>query len=218
MKVCGLVRLEDARHAAAAGADFLGAILTAGFSRSVAAATAVAFTSPEGPPLVAVLVNEPVDAAIAVAGASGASVLQLHGDEPPEALDALRSAGSWSLWKALRPRSVDDLREGVDLYAEHADALLLDGWHPSARGGQGVRVSWDVVEAASAELPEGTLLILAGGLTPDNVDEAVSRLLPDIVDVSSGVEAAVGRKDPLRVERFIRAARGSGAAAGREVK
>lgn len=218
MKVCGLVRPEDARHAAAAGADFLGAILTAGFSRSVSAATAAGFTSPEGSPLVAVLVNEPVEAAVAIAGASGASVLQLHGDEPPRALDALRSAGSWSLWKALRPRSLEELREGVDRYAGHADALLLDGWHPSAGGGQGVRVSWDFVEGVRAELPEGTLLILAGGLMPDNVDEAVSRIRPDIVDVSSGVEAAVGRKDPLRVERFIRAARGSGTTAGREVK
>jgi phosphoribosylanthranilate isomerase len=214
VKVCGLMQREDARHAANAGADYLGAILSAGFSRSVAAATARGFTGPEGPPLVAVLVNESVAAAASTADASGASVIQLHGDETPGMVDDLRGSGEWKVWKAVRPRSVDELRRAMERYAEHVDALLLDGWHPTARGGSGTRVSWDLVEAVREELPEGVVLVLAGGLTPENVGEAVRRLRPDIVDVVSGVEAQVGRKDPGRVERFIQATRGAAAARG----
>jgi len=214
VKVCGLMQRDDARHAAGAGADFLGAILSAGFPRSVAATTARGFTGPQGPPLVAVLVNETVAAAASAADAAGASVIQLHGDETPGMLDDLRGSGEWKVWKAVRPRSVDELRRVVARYAEHVDALLLDGWHPNARGGAGTRVSWDLIESVREELPEGTVLVLAGGLTPENVGEAVRRLRPDVVDVSSGVEAQVGRKDPARVERFIQAARGAAAARG----
>jgi phosphoribosylanthranilate isomerase len=107
----------------------------------------------------------------------------------------------------VRPRTVDELRRAVDEFAGHVDGLLVDGWHATARGGSGTRAPWDVVEAARDELPEGVLLILAGGLTPDNVGEAVARVRPDVVDVSSGVESAVGKKDPARVERFVQAAR-----------
>jgi phosphoribosylanthranilate isomerase len=212
VKVCGLTQREDARHAAGAGADFLGVILSPGFPRSVAATTARGFTGPQGPPLVAVLVNETVAGAASAADAAGASVIQLSGDESPGMLDDLRASGEWKVWKAVRPRSVDELRRAVARYAGHVDALHLDGWHPTARGGTGTRVSWDLVESMHDELPPGTVLVLAGGLTPENVGEAVRRLRPDVVDVSSGVEAEVGRKDPARVERFIQAARGAPAA------
>lgn len=207
VKICGLVRADDARHARAAGADLVGAVLTEGFRRSVPPDTARQFTGPAGPPLVAVLVNESVGSASAIARRAGASVLQLHGDESPRRLAELRGEGDWSLWKALRPRAADDLRRGIERYAEGADALLLDGWNPSARGGSGTLVSWKLVEEERDGLPPGVLLILAGGLTPENVGEAVERLKPDVVDVSSGVEASVGRKDPGRMERFVQAAR-----------
>lgn len=207
VKICGLVRADDARHARVAGADLVGAVLTEGFRRSIPPDTARPFTEPGGPPLVAVLVNESAGSASAIARQAGASVLQLHGDESPQRLAELRGEGDWNLWKALRPRSPDELRRGIERYAECADALLLDGWHPSARGGSGTRVSWKLVEDERDGLPPGVLLILAGGLTPENVGEAVERLEPDVVDVSSGVEASVGRKDLGRMERFVQAAR-----------
>jgi phosphoribosylanthranilate isomerase len=203
---------EDARQAARAGADFLGAILSAGFPRSIAAETARGFADPLGPPLVAVLVNETPPAAAAIGEAAGAAVLQLHGDESPGMVEELRALGDWTLWKVIRPRERDDLRRAIERYGEHVAGLLLDGWHPTSRGGTGTRLAWQLVEAVRDELPDGVLLILAGGLTSENVAEAVRRVRPDVVDVSSGVESAVGRKDPARVERFIRAARGSAAA------
>ncbi len=207
VKICGLTRLEDARHARAAGADYLGAILSEGFGRSVEPARARAFVEAGGAPLVGVLVDAPVADAAMRARAAGAAVLQLHGDEPPALLDRLRGEGSWELWKAVRPRSDDELRRAIAAYAEHADALLLDGWHAKVRGGAGVRFDWDLLVRVRAELPVGRRLIVAGGLTPETVADAVATLAPDVVDVSSGVESAPGRKDPAKVEAFIRAAR-----------
>ena len=208
VKICGLTRPEDARHAAACGADYLGAILSDGFARSVVPAVARSFVVDGGPPLVGVLVNATAHEAVARARASGAAVLQLHDDEPPELLEQLRSEGRWALWKAVRPRSADDLRRSADRYAEHADALLLDGWHPELQGGAGVRFDWELLAEVRGDLSPDLMLIAAGGLTPETVAQAVVELAPDVVDVSSGVEATPGRKDPGRVAAFIRAARG----------
>jgi phosphoribosylanthranilate isomerase len=208
VKIDGLTRLEDARHAAASGADFLGAILSDGFQRTVAPAVARAFLAPGGPPLVGVLVDPTVEDALERADVSGASVIQLHGDETPELLDELRARPELSVWKAVRPRSADELRRALDRYLGHTDGLLLDGWHPQLRGGAGVRFDWELVARVRDQLPDDLLLIAAGGLTPDNVAAAVAALAPDIVDVSSGVETDPGRKDNQKVEAFIRAARG----------
>jgi phosphoribosylanthranilate isomerase len=208
VKIDGLTRFEDARHAAASGADYLGAILSDGFQRSVAPAVARDFLAPGGPPLVGVFVDPTVTDALERAAVSGASVLQLHGEETPELLDELRSRPELSVWKAVRPRSADELRRALDRYVGHAHGLLLDGWHPRLRGGAGVRFDWELVARVRDQLPDDLLLIAAGGLTPDNVAAAVAALAPDVVDVSSGVETAPGRKDSHKVEAFIRAARG----------
>jgi phosphoribosylanthranilate isomerase len=207
IKICGLTHREDAWHAVRAGADFIGAILSDGFVRSVPPERARAFREAGGPPLVGVLVNPTVEDARARAQASGASILQLHGEESPELLTELRQAGAWTLWKAVRPRSVDELHAAVARFAHHVDALLLDGWHPEKRGGSGTRFDWAMVARVRAELPDDVELIVAGGLTPATVGDAVAALAPDVVDVSSGVEAEPGRKDPIKVEAFIRAAR-----------
>ena len=90
VKICGLMRPEDAEHAAGAGADYLGAILSEGFGRSVPAALAREFAQPGGPPLVAVFVDEPTGAVVAKARQVRASVLQLHGEESPAVVDELR--------------------------------------------------------------------------------------------------------------------------------
>ena len=210
VKICGLTRIEDARHAVGAGADFIGAILSEGFARSVPPERARSFREGDDPPLVGVLVNPSVEDARQRAEASGASILQLHGEESPELFDRLRDMGDWTLWKAVRPRSVDELRGAVHRYADRIDALLLDGWHPEHRGGSGARFDWAMIARVRAELPDDVDLIVAGGLTPATVADAVAALAPDIVDVASGVEAAPGRKDPAKVEAFIRAARSAG--------
>ena len=207
VKICGLMRPEDAEHAAGAGADYLGAILSEGFGRSVPVALAREFAQPGGPPLVAVFVDEPTGGVVAKARQVRASVLQLHGDESPAVLDELRREGSWALWKAVRPRSAAELLRAADGYAEHADALLVDGWHRDLPGGGGVHFPWDVIEEIRGQLPSGLALVAAGGLTPDTVAAAVARLTPDVVDVSSGVESAPRQKDATKVEAFIRAAR-----------
>jgi phosphoribosylanthranilate isomerase len=208
VKICGLTRVADARHAARSGADYLGAILSGGFQRSIEPTLAREFVEPGGPPLVGVLVDAPVADALERARASGASILQLHGDEAPEVLDELRARPGLGVWKAVRPRSADDLRRALDHYAEHADGLLLDGWHAELRGGSGTRFDWDLVARLREELPAGVILVAAGGLTPDTVAGAVAAIAPDVVDVSSGVEASPGQKDTRKVEAFIRAARG----------
>ena len=209
VKICGLMRVEDARHAAQAGADYLGAILSEGFGRSVAPEIAREFALPDGPPLVAVMVDEPTGEAVAKARQVRASVIQLHGDESPATLDDLRRAGSWMLWKVVRPRTPDELARAADRYAEHADALMVDGWHRDLPGGSGTRVPVELVEGVRAGLPLTLAFVFSGGLTPDTVADAVARLAPDVVDVASGVEAERGRKDPAKVEAFIRAARGA---------
>ena len=207
VKICGLVRPEDAEHAAGAGADYLGAILSEGFGRSVPAALAREFAQPGGPPLVAVFVDEPTGDVVAKARQVRASVLQLHGEESPAVVDELRREGSWALWKAVRPRSAEELLRAADGYAEHADALVVDGWHWDLPGGAGVHFPWDVVEEIRGRLPSGLELVAAGGLTLDTVAAAVARLTPNVVDVSSGVESVPRQKDAAKVEAFIRAAR-----------
>ena len=207
VKICGLMSPEDARGAADMGADYLGAILSEGFGRSVPAELAQEFDLQEGPPLVAVFVDEPVGKLVAKASQAGASVLQLHGMETPAVLGELRSEGTWALWKAVRPRSAEELLRAAEGYAEHADALLVDGWHEDLPGGEGVRFRWEVMEEVREQLPSGLVVVAAGGLTPDTVAEAVARMTPDVVDVSSGVESAPGQKDPAKVEAFIRAVR-----------
>ena len=203
-KICGLTRLDDAGLAGRAGADFVGAILTSGHRRSVPPELAARFPEEAGRPLVAVTVNEPMHALVRLARRAGASVLQLHGDEPPETLERLRTQGDWELWTALRVRTAEEVRAAFERYGEVADGLLLDGWHPEHRGGSGIRFPWDLVEPLRDAVPSGLRFIAAGGLQPDNVAAAVRRLRPDVVDVSSGVEISHGVKDPARVRAFIR--------------
>lgn len=186
-----------------AGADYVGAILSAGYGRSVDAGHAATYPQATGLPLVAVTVDEPLEELVACAAVAGASVLQLHGHEPPERLEALRRAGEWELWKALRVRTAAEVEEALERYAPVADGLLLDGWHPEHRGGSGVRFPWDLVEPLRSAFPSGLRFIAAGGLQARNVAEAVWRLRPHVVDVSSGVEITPGVKDAGRVRAFI---------------
>jgi phosphoribosylanthranilate isomerase len=219
VKICGLMRREDALAADAEGAHYLGVILSKGFARSVVPSAASALLVGTRALKVAVLVDETVGGATEAGHALGADVLQLHGSEAPEMLEALKSRGAWKLWKAVRARSIEDVEQAVERYRSVADGFLIEGWKEGSLGVGGARVTLDP-EAVRALMPAEAMFVLAGGLTPDTVADAVRSFRPDVVDVSSGVEQAVGQKDPAKVEGFIDAARtaAAGVSAGGAIR
>ena len=214
VKICGLVRREDALVADSAGADYLGVVLSEGFRRSVDPARAGALVAETRAAKVAVLVDETCEAAERAAQALGADVLQLHGHEEPEVLEALRGRGPWRLWKAVRARALDDIERAVERYGQVADGLLVEGWKDGSLGGGGARLDLDP-EAVRRAVPGSLDFVLAGGLDPASVAEAVRRFRPDVVDVSSGVEGTPGVKDAEAVRAFVAGARGTRAEAAR---
>jgi phosphoribosylanthranilate isomerase len=207
VKVCGLTRHEDAAAAARAGARYLGVVLAPGGKRTVAPGDGAVIFGDLPVQRVGVFVDATADALRRAAEAARLDVLQLHGDEPPELAAALRDAG-FTVWKALRPRTGDELAAGIVHYSGAVDAILLDGWSAEARGGTGTAFPWREAAERLDELPAETMLVAAGGLRPENVAEAASILRPQVVDVSSGVERAPGVKDHAAIRAFVAAVRG----------
>jgi phosphoribosylanthranilate isomerase len=203
VKVCGVTRVEDARQAIAAGAAYVGAILTPGFARSVDPATAARFVEGGEATLVSVVVDLGVEESARLARLTGAGVIQLHGDETTNELAALRELGDWRLWKAVRVRQTSDVEFALDRWGSAADGVLLEGFREGRVGGAGATFPWEALEAVRAKVPTDLTLVIAGGLTPDNVAAAVSRLAPSVVDVSSGVEERLGVKDPAKMRAFV---------------
>jgi phosphoribosylanthranilate isomerase len=146
---------------------------------------------------VGVFVNEPIDAIRNVAAQVRLSAVQLHGDEPPAYADAL----AWPILRAVTMASAD---QACAAWAPET-TLLVDAADPERRGGTGITVDWP----AAAELARKRPIVLAGGLTPANVGEAIHFVQPYGVDVSSGVEEAPGVKDFDKVARFLENARGA---------
>ena len=214
-KICGVRRPEDARAAVAAGAHYVGAILSPGFGRSVEPSVAAGFVEDGEAVLVGVLVDAETDEVLSAARVARARVIQLHGEEPPGVLRALRSEGDWRLWKAVRVRDADDIGLALDRWVGVADGILLDGHRQGRVGGGGVSFPWEALEAVRDQVPASLALVVAGGLTPENVGEAVRRLAPDVVDVSSGVESRPGVKDPERIRAFVESVRRAAADIGR---
>jgi phosphoribosylanthranilate isomerase len=207
VKFCGLTRREDALRADSLGARYGGVILAPGGKRSVSPEAAGALFAGTTLSRVGVFVDASVESVARDASLVGLDVLQLHGSETPESIDALREVGEWTIWKAIRPRSASDFLEALGRYGAVADALLLDGWSPSAAGGTGTRFPWEEVAGVLSFLPTSIGLVVAGGLGPTNVAQAISLLRPAVVDVSSGVESAPGVKDPAAMAAFIEAVR-----------
>jgi phosphoribosylanthranilate isomerase len=206
VKICGLTRREDAELAGQLGADYLGFVLSAGFARTVHEEDARSLTEGLATARVAVLVDEPVARAAAMARAIDADVIQLHGSESPEVVERLRESGDWRLWKAVRARGIEDVARAVLHYGAIADGLLVEGWKEGVMGGGGVTLALGP-ESVRATLPEGLTFVLAGGLTPESVGAAIEAFRPGVVDVSSGVEGSPGVKDAERMRRFLLAAR-----------
>jgi phosphoribosylanthranilate isomerase len=187
VKICGVCRVDDARAAVAAGADFLGLNFHPASAR---------YVSPEHTALVGVFVDAPRARVEEIAAGVGLAALQFHGDEDP----AYCRGWPWRTIKALRARPGVDLRALADEYA--ADYLLIDSFVPGQPGGTGAALD----PGAASGLPAGRLFV-AGGLRPETVAGVVRVLRPFAVDVASGVETEPGRKDHGKIADFIRRAK-----------
>ena len=209
VKICGLRRAEDARAAALAGADLIGFIFAPGRRRvapeEAATAIAAARQATQGTLIaVGVFVDAPADEVNAVSRIAGLDLVQLHGSEPPALVAALERP----VLKVLRPVSgaaVATVMAQMDVYAGQRNApvaFLIDGFAHGAAGGHGIRADW----ALAALLVERQRVLLAGGLAPDNVEEAIAQVCPWGVDVSSGVERD-GNKDRELIGSFVATAR-----------
>jgi phosphoribosylanthranilate isomerase len=197
VKICGITNPDDALQAVACGADALGLVFFAKSPRCVSPERAREIIA-RLPPLVTTVglfVNEDPRTIRAVAARCRLDRVQLHGDESPAdcLLPPLR------VLKALRVRDAESLARADEYPAD----LLLDAWSDQVYGGSGRQFDWQLARALAARRP----IILAGGLRPDNVAEAVAAVNPYAVDVSSGVERSPGRKDHEKVAEFIRRAR-----------
>jgi phosphoribosylanthranilate isomerase len=199
VKICGITNLADAQAAIAAGADVLGLNFYEGSPRHISMKTAAEIAN-KLPPFVmraGVFVNANEDLVTRAIGECGLSLLQFHGDEPP---DFCAQFGLMSM-KAFRIRDAESLKE---LPRFQTDAYLLDAFSPEARGGTGEKFNWDLaIEAQKFGKP----VFLAGGLTPENVADAVRKVRPFGVDVASGVESSPGKKGHAKIRAFIAAVR-----------
>lgn len=209
IKFCGLTRPADARIATRLGASYVGVIL-AESPRRVDEETARAVFDAAGDELgrVAVFGDGSSQNIAAKASRIGADIVQLHSASGASAIDELRRQFRGRIWAVISivPDSHILPPQTTDL-AEAADAVLLDARVDGRSGGTGRTLNWDALIASVAALNEQTELILAGGLTPENVATAIRAMRPQVVDVSSGVESSPGVKDPLRMEAFAEAVR-----------
>ena len=209
VKICGLTAACDVAAAVEAGAAYVGFVF---FEKSprhleLEAARALARDVPAGVIRVALTVDAGDAALDALCATVPLDMLQLHGAESPARVTAIRARYGLPVMKALGVAEAADLA-AIDSYAEAADQLLIDAKPPpgAARpGGNATAFDWTLVADRDWPLP----WLLAGGLEPGNVAEAVRRSGARQLDVSSGVETAPGRKDPRRIRAFIEAARGA---------
>lgn len=204
VKICGICSLEDAHAAKELGVNYLGMILSQGFGRSLLPDYAVDIGIAVDAPLVAVFVDESVDEVQRIAELVGVSVIQLHGAESSDYVQELHNRGGWEIWKSVRVRESDNVIKTLNKFSDFVDGVLLDAWHQDLPGGSGVSFSWEEVSSVRDIFPPDVRLIVAGGLTPDNVERAVRMLSPDVVDVSSGVELSPRIKDHVLIQEFVR--------------
>ena len=199
VKICGLTSPDDALRCIEAGANAIGLNFWPGSPRCVDLGTARAIVDAVGDraEMVGVFVDFELPQVREILAETGVTWAQLHGAEPPELVSALLPRA----YKAIGVKDGSAIEIARSYPGEH---LLLDASVPGVPGGTGRTFDW----AIAAEVAKERKLTLAGGLTPDNVADAVKAVRPFRVDVASGVESAPGRKDPERVRRFVEAAKG----------
>jgi phosphoribosylanthranilate isomerase len=199
IKICGITRIEDALAAIAAGADAIGFVFYAKSPRAVtpAQASAIIAALPPFVTTVGLFVDMPRAELTRLLTEVPLDLLQFHGDEGPE-----DCAGYGRPYiKALRVKPGDDVAGAISRYPA-ASGILLDTYVPGTPGGTGEAFDWSLVPRDAAKP-----LILAGGLTPENVGDAVRQVRPYAVDVSGGVEASKGIKEAAKIQAFIQRAR-----------
>jgi len=210
VKICGLTRLEDAEFCAELGADWVGLNFHRPSPRYIEPATAARIVAslPERVAAVGVFVDRPAEEVAELADRIGLGIVQLHGREPPEDLRRLERL---QVVRAFRVRDSSAWLEvaaylaAVEALGHRLAGVLIDAHVAGQPGGTGASIADEALD----RMPVLPRLILAGGLTPRNVADRIARARPWMVDVASGVESAPGRKDPLAVAAFIRAARGA---------
>jgi phosphoribosylanthranilate isomerase len=196
-KICGITRTADALHAVKSGATALGFVFWPGSPRCLEAEDAreIVAALPWAVTTVGVFVNESADIIRHTVTVAGLNAVQLHGDEPPAVAEAL----SWPVFKAVTLAGAEQASRDWST----STTFILDAHDPVRRGGTGIAVDWQ----RAAGIARTRRLVLAGGLTPANVGEAIKEVRPFGVDVSSGVESAPGIKDPDKVTQFLSNAR-----------
>jgi phosphoribosylanthranilate isomerase len=204
IKFCGLTNLDDAERAVSAGAWAIGLIFWPRSPRrcEFGDAVEIAAALKRRAEVAGVFVNATLDHVSEIAEAVGLTLLQLHGDEGPVYCAEVARRTGCKVIKAVRVRSGADVQA---LTSFHTDYHLLDSYTAGVPGGTGETFAWEIARAHRGSVP----VVLSGGLTPDNVAEAIRAVQPFAVDVASGVERAPGMKDPGKLEAFASAVRGS---------
>ena len=193
IKICGITNIEDALLALEAGADALGFVFFKQSPRNISPEQAAAIIRrlPPFVQTVGLFVNEQLTVVNKIADLCGLDLVQLHGEETPEFCAGVNR-------RVIRAFRVKDSTSLDQIRDYDVAACLLDAWSPSAHGGTGKTFNWEIAATAAAS----RCIILAGGLTPDNVAEAVKAVRPYAVDVSSGVESTPGCKDRRKMFEF----------------
>lgn len=207
VKICGITRLEDALIAADAGADWLGFIFYPVSKRYIQPKTCMQIVNELSrrnfeAVFVGVFVNEDLQNVQEIMAYCGLNLAQLHGEESEADLEVLKPRS----YKAIRPKNQTDLDYLLKRYSspERIPQVLVDTYHESLKGGSGSVGDWMLAREAARRYP----ILLAGGLTPENVKDAIQQVCPWGVDVSSGVESHAGIKDSSKIKAFVRNAKG----------
>ncbi|OKH19034.1 phosphoribosylanthranilate isomerase [[Limnothrix rosea] IAM M-220] len=201
LKICGLTRVDQAVAIAAMGATDIGFICVKKSPRYITPENIqpIAAALPDATGKVGVFAHQTPEEIAEIAQDSGLSTIQLHSDESPEFCQQVRQLlPNLELIKALRVRDRRTLETAKD-YETVVDVLLLDAYHPEQLGGTGHTINWEDLQAFKPNIP----WLLAGGLKPDNIQQALTQLQPDGIDLSSGVEDSPGLKNMDQVAALM---------------
>ncbi|WP_434057973.1 phosphoribosylanthranilate isomerase [Acinetobacter indicus] len=199
-KICGITRVEDVHAVVNTGADAIGFVFYPPSPRSVSAEQASVLVQAIAPyvQVVGLFVNSSAREIQAILNTVALDILQFHGDESPEQCQSIAQQVGRRWYKAIQVKPGLDVVAEIQKYQQAgASAVLLDAWHPELKGGTGHSFDWS--SFPQLDIP----LILAGGLNPDNIEDAIHTTAAFAVDVSGGVESAKGIKDQQLIERFM---------------
>ena len=208
IKICGITNLDDARAAIDAGADMLGVNFYRPSPRYITPDAARELVNGlkdqnSGVEIIGVFVNETIESVIDIAMSTGIDAVQLHGDESPSFCEEINTRDGFRVIKALRV-SEEFVPNDAQQYPAHA--IMIDAFHRTLRGGTGQTVDFEVARETRRLVPR---LILSGGLSAENVADAIREVAPYAVDACSLLESAPGKKDTARMTAFVAAVRNS---------